>query len=82
MVTRGSPKPLLWVRILLPLPEESFSEKEKLFFYFSDTMAAYISSNPSPYKCILEYDMLQSNGNLSYNLDGPNEAKCFTKVIE
>ena len=25
--------------------------KEKLFFYFSDTRAEYISSNPSPYKC-------------------------------
>ena len=28
----------------------AFPEKERLFFYFSDTRAEYISSNPSPYK--------------------------------
>ena len=32
MVAHRSPKPLVWVRILLPLPQK-FSKKAKLLFY-------------------------------------------------
>ena len=32
MVTRGSPKPLFWVRVLVPLPEEPVSKETGSFF--------------------------------------------------
>ena len=31
MVTRGSPKPLFWVRVLVPLPEEPVSKETGSF---------------------------------------------------
>ena len=34
MVTRGSPKPLLWVRILLPLPNKERSALAGRFLFF------------------------------------------------
>ena len=34
MVTRGSPKPLFWVRILVPLPNSRFRKKPAVFFLF------------------------------------------------
>ena len=53
MATRGSPKPLLRVRVLLPLPTKLGSlNKSDCLFLCIYPMTASISESPSPYKWV------------------------------
>ena len=45
MVTRGSPKPLFWVRVLVPLPEEPVSKET----------GSYSMLSPIPHQSLIHF---------------------------